>query len=167
MVGWVIISVLVLLQALQGTPSYLLGDGSLLLRASTYSLFHGNWLHLAVNCIALWSIFVRSRKRYPCKPCRDLLIPYIIAMAVYPLAGRPIAGFSNVIYAVIGIRTPSLRSPWWRSAPVVIFLSVTLLMGLMPQFSTRTHLAAFALGVLCAAARRTHKKILRDAGRYL
>ena len=167
MVGWIIISVLVLLQALQGAPAYLLGDGGFLLRASTYSLFHANWFHLAVNCIALWTIFVKPRKRYPCKPCRDLLIPYIIAMAVYPLSARPLIGFSNVLYAIIGMRTPPFRSAWWRGRNVWIFLGATLLLGLLPQLSTLTHLAAFAAGTACAAVGRVYKNTLNDAGRYL
>ena len=152
------------LQAIFGTPDYLSGDGDLLLRASTYHFFHASWWHLAVNAIATWSVF--SFKRGPCKPCRDLLLPYIIAVLVYPVASRPVVGFSNVLYAAIGLRTPALSSPWWKRAEVIVFIAVTLLLLLVPRFSAVTHIVSFAAGVFCAAVGRWYNDLTQDARRY-
>lgn len=160
-----IISALVLLHVAFGIPGWLHpGQGSYLLRAATYSFFHASWWHLAVNCLAVWTIFDPKRG---CKPCRDLIFPFIIAMAVYPLALRPVVGFSNILYAVLGIRTPSLRSRWWRQWPVALFLAVTVAMVFVPTFSATTHIASFALGVAAAAAGRSLKPLLDDVRRYL
>lgn len=132
-------------------PDYLLADGHYLLRASTYSFFHAGWLHLAINCLAVYGSYAPRRLS---SPWFDLLIPYLIAVAVYPLALRPAIGFSNILYALIGLRTPPLSSRWWRSTPVVVFLAVSLSLLALPQLSATTHLAAFALGVGVAYLRR-------------
>lgn len=157
-----IIAVFVLLQAFVGAPDYLLGDGHYWLRALTYSFFHGSWWHLAVNALAFWSIY-----RYPCKPCRDLLLPFVIAVLVYPLSLRPVIGFSNVLYAVLGLRTPSLRSRWWRQPSVITFLVVTVALLFVPRFSATTHIAAFVLGMGLAALGRLYNNLMQDARRYL
>lgn len=157
-----IIAVFVLLQAFIGTPQYLLGGCHYWLRALTYSFFHASWWHLAVNAIALWSIY-----RYPCKPCRDLLLPFIIAVIVYPLSLRPVIGFSNVLYAVLGLRTPSLRSRWWRQPAVITFLAVTIALLFVPRFSATTHIAAFVMGMALAAIKRLYDNLMQDARRYL
>ena len=160
MVRFVIIAVLVLLQALVGIPEYMYGD-CYILRAATYSFFHANWWHLAVNCIATLSIYKT------CKPCRDLLFPFLIAVIVFPLSFKPVIGFSNILYATLGSRTPSLSSPWWKLPQVIVFLVVTLALVFVPRFSATTHIAAFILGMGTASVRRFHQKLLRDAGRYL
>ena len=162
MVRIVIIAVLVILQAVVGIPALLQGDGDYWLRALAYSFFHANWWHLAVNCLAIWGIY-----RYPCKPWRDLLLPFLIAVLVYPLSFRPVIGFSNVLYAALGLRTPPLSSPWWKKTEVIIFLAVTLLMVFIPRFSATTHIAAFALGMAGASAKRFYQTLTKDARRYL
>ena len=159
----VLIIVLCALQALFGAPAWLQPDGApYIVRALSYSFFHGNWWHLAVNALAIWTIYKR-----PCKPCTDLLFSFLIAVAVYPLSFRPVIGFSNILYAQLGLRTPSLSSPWWRQPPVLVFLAVTLALVFIPRFSATTHVAAFALGMGVSALRRFRQSLLRDAGRYL
>ena len=155
-----IIVMLVFTHAVFGIPQ-LFYDGGYWAHALSYSFFHASWWHLAVNCIAVWTIY-----RYPCKPCRDLLIPYLIAIAVYPLALRPVIGFSNVLYAVLGLRTPSLKSSWWRQTPVIVFLVVTVAMLFIPRFSATTHIAAFVAGMAGAAIDRGWQKLNSDARRY-
>jgi len=157
-----ILAVLVLLQLLFGVPEYLLGTEDYWLRALTYSFFHANWWHLAVNGLAVWTVY-----KHPCKPCRDLLFPFIIAVVVYPLSFRPVIGFSNVLYAALGLRTPTLKSRWWRQTPVFIFLAVTLAMVFIPQFSATTHIAAFLLGMGAAATKRLFQDLTSDCRRYL
>lgn len=157
-----IILTLVLLQLIFGVPEYFFGNGDYWLRAFTYSFFHANWWHLAVNSLAIWTIY-----KNPCKPCRDLLFPFIIAVVVYPLSFRPILGFSNVLYAALGLRTPSLKSKWWRQTPVIIFLVVTVAMVFIPKISASTHIAAFMLGMGAAGTKRLFQDLTSDCRRYL
>lgn len=157
-----IVAVLVLAQAVFGIPDYFFGDGHYWLRALSYSFFHANWFHLAVNGLAVWTIY-----RRPCKPVRDLLVPFLIAVLVYPLSFRPVIGFSNVLYACLGLRTPSLKSKWWRQSSVIVFLAVTVALVFVPQFSATTHIAAFVLGMGGASLRRGWLKLTEDARRYL
>lgn len=158
----IIILLLVLAQSF-GIPEFML-DGPYWQRMLLYSFFHANWWHLAVNCIAAWSIYSPKRS---CKPCRDLVIPFIIALIVYPLALRPVIGFSNILYAVLGLRTPSLSSSWWKQWSVLLFIAVTVAMVFIPQFSATTHIASFAAGVFCASISRSFNELTKDARRYL
>lgn len=160
----ILIAALVAVQALQGfgiIPPF--ATLPLWERWLTYSFFHGNWFHLAVNCIAIWGLYNPKR---PCKPCRDLIIPYIIALVVFPFALRPMIGFSNMLYAVIGIQTPDFKSPWWKSTNVQIFFAVTLVMAFIPRISAFTHILSFAAGVGMAIIRRGIQSLLDDAGPY-
>lgn len=127
----------------------------------TYHFFHANIFHLLVNILAMWTILAPRRPHN----ARVFAIGYLIATAVYPLALRPVIGISNILYACIGQRTPSLRSKWWKSAPVITFLVVTLLMGLLPQVAGTTHIASFALGVAVAALQRRIDKLDNDIAR--
>jgi membrane associated rhomboid family serine protease len=161
MVRYLLIAVLVILQAAVGIPALLQGDGQYWCRALSYSFFHANWWHLAVNSLAIWSVYRR------CKPCRDLVFPFLIAVLVYPLSFRPVIGFSNVIYATIGMRTPPLSSPWWKRTEVIVFLAVTVLLIFIPRFSATTHIAAFALGMAGASVNRFFQTLTKDARRYL
>lgn len=94
-------------------------------------------------------------------------MPFLIAVSVYPLALRPVIGFSNILYATLGLRTPSFKSSWWRKPAVITFLVVTVLMLFIPQFSAVTHIAAFAIGVGLAALHRSYLEFTKDARRYL
>lgn len=161
MVRIVIIAALVILQWVFGVPEFLSGGGPYWPRALSYSFFHGNWWHLAVNCLAVWTIYKR-----PCKPCGDLLFPFMIAVLVYPLSFRPVIGFSNILYAELGIHTPPVKSRWWRQPSVIIFISVTLAMAALPRFAAATHIAAFLLGMAAASIKRLTHDLAKDAGRY-
>ena len=161
MVRVLLIIVLILLQALIGAPEYLMGTEHYLAKALSYSFFHANWWHLAVNSLAIWTIY-----KNPCKPCRDLLFPFLIAVIVYPLSFRPVIGFSNILYATLGLRTPSLSSQWWKRLEVIIFLAITVLLVFIPRFSATTHIAAFLLGMAGAAIKRFIDSVTKDARRY-
>lgn len=162
MVRFVLILLLVALQAVFGIPHFL-ADGPYWQRALLYSFFHGNWWHLAVNSLAVWNIFVPSRK---CSAGR-LVAAFVIAVLVYPLSLRPVIGFSNVLYAMLGLRTPALKSAWWKQPAVIIFLVITVALVFVPQFSATTHIAAFLCGMACAAVKRFHNDLSRDYRRYL
>lgn len=157
----VIIVLLLCVQVFWGVPDFFYGSGHYWQRALLYSFFHANFLHLVINCLAAWSIFVPSRKW-----SKMLLVAFFIAVLVYPLSFRPVIGFSNVLYAVLGLRTPSLKSKWWRQPTVIVFLAVTLAMVFIPRFSATTHIAAFLMGMLGASLKRGWLKLTSDARRY-
>lgn len=145
-------------------PDWLAGtDVPYMQRALVYSFFHASVWHLAVNGLAAWSIFSPRRGHQG----RDLAIAYAIAVAVYGLSLRPVIGFSNILYAVLGLRTPPLSSPWWRKPAVIVFLAVTVLMLFVPQMSALSHIFSFLLGMAVAGIRRFIEKTLKDAGRFI
>ena len=150
-----IITVMAVLQAVFGAPEFLSGSGPVWTRALAYPFFHGSWWHLAVNSLAVWTVYNPRRKFLP---VRELLMPFIISFIVYPVPSRPVIGFSNVLYAVLGTRTPPLSSPWWKRTEVVVFLAVTFALLLVPRFSAVTHIISFALGMLYAGADRQVRK---------
>lgn len=162
MVRIVLILLLALLRLLAGIPDFMTG-GPYLERAALYSFFHASWWHLAVNTIAIWTIFDPRRKFNPLQ----IVTAYIIAVAVYPLSVRPVIGFSNILYAMLGLRTPPISSPWWRRPEVLTFLILTIAMLFIPRLSATTHIAAFVLGMAAAAAKRKYLYLTRDIRRYL
>lgn len=163
MVRVLLIILLVALQAVFGVPELFYGSDHYLLRALLYSFFHANWWHLAVNGIAVWAIFAPQRKI----GAGQLLLALLLAVLVYPVALRPILGFSNILYALLGLRTPSLSDKWWRQPAVIAFIVLTIAMVFIPRFSATTHIAAFILGMLCAAFKRFYQELTKDVRRYL
>lgn len=157
----VIIVALVALQAFVGIPEYMT-DGPYMLRALSYSFFHASWWHLAINAIAIWTIYPPKRK----VSFLQLVISFLIAVVVYPLSIRPVIGFSNILYATLGLRTPSLSSSWWKQPAVIVFIVATLAMVFVPQLSATTHIAAFLCGMACSALRRFYLNLTKDARRY-
>lgn len=160
----IIIAVLVSLYVFFRVPEFFYGSGHFAARALTYSFFHASWLHLAVNCIAVWNIFAPSRKRF--KPLQFVTV-CLIAVLVYPLALRPVLGFSNILFAVLGLRAPALSSAWWKRREVIIFIAVNILTLFIPRISAVTHIAAFASGMLLAALRRSIQPYLDDVRRLV
>ena len=134
-----------------------------LVRAASYSFFHASWWHLAVNCLAVWTIFMSERKiRWG-----QLILAYLIAVAVYPLSLRPVIGASNFLYAVIALRTPPFSSPWWKKSTTVVFLLATAAMVFIPRIAGLTHIYSFAAGVFLAYCGRILDELTRDTRRYL
>lgn len=149
---WVIICFLTLVYIVSGCPAEMAGnDLPYILRACQYHFYHANIFHLAVNCLAAYSIF---NNKWESRNWKDILIAYTIATLVYPLTFRPVIGFSNILYATIGMRTPPLSSHWWKTPQTITFLVVTFLMLLIPQFSATTHIFAMAAGIIIAHLRR-------------
>lgn len=161
MVRWSVIFSLVALNLLYGVPPFIAEGG--VKAAFLYPFFHANWFHLLVNGIAIWTLY---RPEHPCKPCRDLLFPYMISCVVWPLSARPLVGISNMLYAAIGLRTPPFSSRWWRSPSVIFFLIATILTLLIPRFAGLTHIVSFTAGVLLAALHRQWLDFTKDARRY-
>lgn len=129
--------------------------------ALVHHFFHANVFHLAVNCLAVWNVFSpRTRPEWWLLP-----VAFIIATASYFCTARPVIGFSNVLFAVAGLRTPSFRSPWWRSRNAWVFMGMMVLMFFLPMFATATHLVSFASGVAVSACVRFHKRLNNDTRR--
>lgn len=161
MIRILLILAILVVRIFVGLPPYLMDKT--LLSALSYPLFHANWFHLAVNCLALWLVFPPKRKGL----WSDLALGYVISCLVFPISIRPVIGISNLLYAVIGLRTPAFSSPWWKKTEVIIFFAVTFAMLPFPQVSGLTHILSLAAGIGIAAICRSIKKVTEDARKSL
>lgn len=125
----------------------------------THHFFHGNILHLAVNCFSIWFVFQRWT-------FKELVTAYVVATIAFFYSPVVSIGFSNIIFATIGLRTPSFSSKWWRHPNTITFFAVTLLMFVLPHVSALTHVVSLGLGVLVAMVRRQFKQVSNDSKRY-
>ena len=116
-------------------------------------------LHLAVNCLSVWFVFRRWS-------VREMVAAYVIATAAFFCSPAASIGFSNIIFATIGLRTPPFSSSWWRHPNTMTFFAVTLVMFLLPNVSALTHVVSLGLGVVVAMAGRTIRQTVNDSRRY-
>lgn len=123
-------------------------EGRGIFQALSHHFFHANLFHLIVNSYAIFVLYGRKFSAW------EFLVSFIIASVSFFFATRPAIGYSNILYATMGVRTPALRSAWWRSPNTVVFLVVTLAYLFFPSVSATTHIAAFAGGVAYAVMRR-------------
>lgn len=152
----VIIGILLTTQMLFGCPIFLHLDNGYISLA--HHFFHANIFHLAVNCLSIWTLF-RKEHRYGILP---LVWAFLIGSASWFCTTADVVGFSNIIFALIGLRTPSLRNRWWRDKSVMVFFAITILMAVLPQVSAITHIVSFALGSIVSGVSRTINNISRD-----
>ena len=152
----VIIGILLTMQLLFGCPTFLHFDSGYI--SLVHHFFHANIFHLAVNCFSVWSLF-RKGYRYSWMP---LACAYIIASASWFCTSDDVVGFSNILFALIGLRSPSLSHSWWKQPSVILFLAITALMALLPQVSAITHIVSFVLGCIVAGAIRIVNNISSD-----
>ena len=129
-------------------------------RMLLYHFFHGNIFHLAANCLALHFLLPRLKVWH-------LPVSYAVACAAMFVSAVPMAGVSNMIYAVVGLRTPSFDSWWWRHPGTLTFLAVTFLMLFVPNVAALAHIASFAMGVLISTAIRFFKGLGSGSERYI
>lgn len=154
-----IVGILVTMQLLFGCPAFLHQNNGCI--SLVHHFFHANIFHLAVNCLSLWTLF-RKDIKYSITP---LVYAYLIATASWFCTSADVVGFSNIIFALIGLRTPSLRHAWWKQPAVILFLAITALMAFLPQVSAVTHIVSFALGCIVAGAYRIVNNLSRDYSR--
>lgn len=152
----VIVGILLTMQLLFGCPTFLHYDSGYI--SLVHHFFHANIFHLAVNCLSIWTLF-RKGYIYSITP---LIWAYLIASASWFCTSADVVGFSNIIFALIGIRTPSLKSRYWRDPAVIAFFAITILMALLPQVSAVTHVVSFVLGCMVAGAIRIVNSISSD-----
>ena len=143
-----------------GTPGWMTERS--LPSALAYPLFHANVFHLCVNLVMAYGIFAPGRAGFG-----QLLMGYIVSIIVYPVSSVPLIGMSNILFAVLGLRTPSLSSPWWRQPAVLVFLTVMVAMVPIKNVAGLTHIMSFGLGVCLSYVGRTIKEEFKDVGRYL
>lgn len=148
--------VLLVILLLSGCPAWLHRDAWYV--AFAHHFFHVNVFHLAVNCFSLWTL--RNRISLP-----QVVAAYLLATASWFLSSADVVGASNFIFALIGLRTPSFRSVWWKQTSVLVFLVTTVLMAALPQVSAVTHIVSFALGCVGAALSRVFSSIADDVRR--
>ena len=144
---------------LWGFPDFLAGKAICV--AMLYHFFHANIFHLAANLLSVWLIFGKGR-RYPLS---HFILAYIIGTLAWYCSAVPVVGVSNFIFALLGLRTPSLKDAWWRQSSVRVFLVVTVGMAFVPNVSAVTHIVSFASGCVCAALGRIFKGIGSDYAR--
>lgn len=126
-----------------------------------YPFFHANVFHMLLNCLAVWTVFdPRTRPEWWYLP-----VAYVISAAAYCMTDEVIVGFSCVLFAVAGIRTPSFRSRWWRTWNCRVYLGVMLLTFLLPMFAAKAHLISFAMGVAVSACVRFKRRLDYDTRR--
>jgi membrane associated rhomboid family serine protease len=157
---YVIIAVLAALYFFVPVPEILL-SGSGILPAAIHHFFHANIFHLAANSLCIWMLYKPGRY----KAGRDILLPYAIATLSYFFATTPVIGFSNILFAVSGLRTPSLKHQWWRSRNAAMFFGFMLLTLFMPRVSAVTHIVSFTAGALIGSAKRFIRRTAYDARR--
>lgn len=142
-----------------GTPQVLHADHAWI--SVVHHFFHANIFHLAVNCLSIWTLY-RKGYRYAMWP---ILCAFTIASISWFFSTQDVVGFSNFLFATIGLRTPSIRHTYWRDPSVILFLTLTILMAFLPNVSAVTHIVSFVLGCIVAGAYRLLTSIRRDFGR--
>ena len=134
-----------------GVPQWLTDTRWPLLCATLYPLYHANLFHLAVNMIAVWTIYAPERNNKGLL----LLSSWIISCIVWLGAPHPVVGISNLLYASIGCLSPVLRPGYWRTPAVIIFYGMTFFMVILPSVAGWSHIAALAMGIFVSLF-RTH-----------
>lgn len=160
----VIIGLLYICFMLAGCPEWLAsGSEPLLVRGLTYSFFHANVFHLAVNCLAVWCMW---NPKWDRSNIRELILALLVAFVVYPVGPRPCIGFSNVLFAACGLRIRNFLASWsWRKADILLFYAMMIAMCFFRQFAGLSHLAAYLLGAALAQLIYAISPIIRDARR--
>lgn len=129
-------------------------------RMALHHFFHGNLFHLLANLLSLYFI-LPYLKRW------QMGVGYGIASLSILASVTPVIGFSNLIYAFIGLRSPSFKSKWWRHSGTIAFMVITLAMVFIPNVSAVTHIICFSAGVMVSAIVRHLKQISDDCKRYI
>lgn len=146
-----------------GCPEYLSSASTPeFIKAITYHWFHANVFHLMVNCLSIWFVYKTTQTRTIKNNIKQLFLSFIIGSISFCFAAKPIIGISNILFATIGLRTPSLKNIWWKRPETIVFLVATLLLLFIPQISSVTHIISFLCGVVVAIIQRKIKSLDYD-----
>lgn len=156
-----VVSILICLLAVQffGDLAWL-SSQEYIVRIFVCHFFHANIFHLLANSLSVYVMFRRW------KPWQ-IVCSFFIAVTSVAIYSSPVVGFSNVIYAMIGVKAPSFDSKWWLLPSTRVFLAVTLAMLVFPNVSAVTHIVSFVAGLLVAGAARWVNMIRNDSARYI
>ena len=161
-VRW-IVSVILVILTFVSPEAALSPERAWFARAALHNFFHVNVFHLAVNLLAFWTLYRNIRDPWKLFP-----VSLLIGTFAYVAASGDAIGFSDVIYASIGLLTPPFRDKWWRKPSTIVFLAVTLCCVALPYVSASTHITAFLTGVVLVRIkgffRRMNHDIRRAAG---
>lgn len=151
----VVVGILCIVYILFGCPvGFASGSEAYITRALSYQFFHVNLFHLAVNCISVWILW---KPENDTDNRKEFFIAMLISFLVYPFGVRPCIGFSNVLFAVCGLRFRYFISSWfWRKAEIIFFYAVMIGMCFLHQFAGISHIAAYLAGVFITSA---HDKV--------
>ena len=133
---------------------------SLVEQMAYYHFLHANVFHLAANMLAGYYAFKR------CTVSR-VVTAYLIASLSFLCVADMVIGFSNIVYAMIGLKTPAFSHPWWRHPGTITFLVVSLLMVFLPNVSAVTHIISFCGGMAVSMISRGVQQIKNDSARYI
>lgn len=129
------------------------------LSAVLHHFWHVNVFHLAVNSIAIW-LAVSPRRRMS-----EMFPAWAAASLSYAFAPGLVLGFSNILFALMGMDSAVRPRSWWKQPATITFFATMLLMAFLPMFSAVTHIVSFALGFVYGFVRKVLKKTLSDYGR--
>ena len=151
-----VIITLLVVYIVSGCPEWLLSNQWHV--AFAHHFFHVNIFHLAVNCISLWNLFKIKRSAY------SIVLAFFFATISWFMSPAHPVGISNFIFAYIGMLTPPISHPWWKSRNTIMFLAINAVFVFIPQISALTHMVSFALGSLWAGAKRKINRLSHDIG---
>lgn len=129
------------------------------LQAPLHHFLHANIFHLAVNCLAVWTMFNRRWK----EEVKELLCAFVIGTAAYMAASAHSVGMSDVLFAVLGLR--AARQGWWKSFYFAVMWGTILLTAFLPNISGLTHAISCAAGTAVGLAASSFRKLLDDYGK--
>ena len=152
----VVVGVLVVMMLLFHCPAFLHRDEWYI--AFAHHFFHANIFHLSVNCLSIWAVF-RKDMTYNLS---SLLIPFACATISWFFSSADPVGVSNFLFAIVGLRTPSFKSAWWKMSSARVFLITMVAMIFVPNVSAVTHIVSFVLGCICACLGRRVNKLKND-----
>lgn len=155
----VIITTLATLYFAVGVPSFI--EKGSILSALTHHFFHANILHLVVNCYATWVLIARRWF----KPLQIVSAYIVASLSFLCCMDIPAVGFSNFLYAFMGMNTPPLWHKWWYSQSTIIFIIITLGYLLIPGVSAITHIVSFVGGVIINAICNAESQSKKDYGK--
>ena len=130
----------------------------LLIGALTHHFLHANIFHLAVNCLAVWTMFNTRWK----DSWMELLAGLFLGAVAYAIAGQDVVGFSNVLFAVLGIRY--FKYEWYKTSYACVLPIAIIISSVIPGISVLTHFFSFLGGVLVAWSAGVYARLSKDYG---
>ena len=129
------------------------------LSALSHHFWHINIFHLVANSFGTW-LAVSPRR---CMS--ELLLAWIMASLSYLFATGPVIGFSNILFALMGMDSANKPKSWWTQPTTIIFFVTMVSMIFFPAFSAVTHITSFLMGFVYGSVTRAIRKTAADYGR--